>query len=139
VRRGGAHRVRPVPHEQRDAPALVGHPRPAHRLLNRTSLETRFAEIAEQAAQTGESVCVLVCDLDRFKAVNDRYGHERGDAVLKDAAYLLRKQLRSFELIYRLGGEEFLIVLAGTTLGEGRDVAERARVPWPARAPGTCL
>ena len=41
---------------------------------------------------------------------------------------MLRKQLRSFELIYRLGGEEFLIVLAGTTVGEGRDVAERARV-----------
>jgi diguanylate cyclase (GGDEF)-like protein len=105
-------------------------------LLNRTSLEARFAEIAEQAAQTDESVCVLVCDLDRFKAVNDRYGHERGDAVLKEAAYVLRKQLRSFELIYRLGGEEFLIVLAGTTLGEGRDVAERARVALSAARPG---
>ena len=105
-------------------------------LLNRTSLEARFAEIAEQAAQSGESVCVLVCDLDRFKAVNDRYGHERGDAVLKDAAYVLRKQLRSFELIYRLGGEEFLIVLAGTTLGEGRDVAERARVALSDARPG---
>jgi diguanylate cyclase (GGDEF)-like protein len=105
-------------------------------LLNRSSLEARFAEIAEQAAQTRESVCVLVCDLDRFKAVNDRYGHERGDGVLKDAAYVLRKQLRSFELIYRLGGEEFLIVLAGTTLGEGRDVAERARVALSGARPG---
>lgn len=105
-------------------------------LLNRTSLEPRFAEIAEQAAQTGAPVCVLVCDLDRFKAVNDRYGHERGDAVLKDAAYVLRKQLRSFELIYRLGGEEFLIVLAGTTLGEGRDVAERARIALSGARPG---
>ena len=105
-------------------------------LLNRTSLEARFAEIAEQAAQSGESVCVLVCDLDRFKAVNDRYGHERGDGVLKEAAYVLRKQLRSFELIYRLGGEEFLIVLAGTTLGEGRDVAERARVALSDARPG---
>jgi diguanylate cyclase (GGDEF)-like protein len=105
-------------------------------LLNRSSLEARFAEIAEQAAQTRESVCVLVCDLDRFKAVNDRYGHERGDGVLKDAAYALRKQLRSFELIYRLGGEEFLIVLAGTTLGEGRDVAERARAALSGARPG---
>ena len=105
-------------------------------LLNRTSLEARFAEIAEQATLTGESVCVIVGDLDRFKAVNDRYGHERGDAVLKDAAYVLRKQLRSFELIYRLGGEEFLIVLAGTTLAEGRDVAERARVALSDARPG---
>jgi diguanylate cyclase (GGDEF)-like protein len=105
-------------------------------LLNRTSLEARFAEIAEQARQTGESVCVLVCDLDRFKAVNDRYGHERGDGVLKDAAYVLRKQLRSFELIYRLGGEEFLLVLPGLTLGEGRDVAERARAAFEETRPG---
>jgi diguanylate cyclase (GGDEF)-like protein len=105
-------------------------------LLNRTSLEARFAEIAEQATQTGDSVCVLMCDLDRFKAVNDRYGHERGDAVLKDAAYVLRKQLRAFELVYRLGGEEFLIVLPGTTLAEGRDVAERARVALAGSRPG---
>jgi diguanylate cyclase (GGDEF)-like protein len=105
-------------------------------LLNRTSLETRFAEIAEQAAQTGDSVCVLMCDLDRFKAVNDRYGHQRGDAVLKDAAYLLRKQLRSFELVYRLGGEEFLLVLPGLTLAEGCDVAKRARAAFEAARPG---
>jgi diguanylate cyclase (GGDEF)-like protein len=105
-------------------------------LLNRTSLEARFAEIAQQAAQTDDSVCVLVCDIDRFKAVNDRYGHERGDDVLKDAAYVLRKQLRAFELVYRLGGEEFLVVLPGITLREGRDVAERARAALANARPG---
>jgi diguanylate cyclase (GGDEF)-like protein len=77
-----------------------------------------------------------MCDLDRFKAVNDRYGHERGDAVLKDAAYLLRKQLRSFELVYRLGGEEFLLVLPGLTLAEGCEVAKRARVAFEEARPG---
>jgi diguanylate cyclase (GGDEF)-like protein len=105
-------------------------------LLNRTSLESRFAEIAQQAAQTGDSVCVLFCDLDRFKAVNDRYGHERGDDVLKDAALVLRKQLRAFELVYRFGGEEFLVVLPGVTLGEGHDVAERARHALSDARPG---
>jgi diguanylate cyclase (GGDEF)-like protein len=105
-------------------------------LLNRTSLKARFAEIAQQAAQTDDSVCVLVCDLDRFKAVNDRYGHERGDDVLEAAALVLRKQLRAFELVYRLGGEEFLVVLPGTTLGEGREVAERARAALSAARPG---
>jgi diguanylate cyclase (GGDEF)-like protein len=105
-------------------------------LLNRTSLHVRFDEIAEQAAQTGDSVCVLVCDLDRFKAVNDRYGHERGDDVLKEAALVLRKQLRAFELVYRLGGEEFLVVLPGTTLAEGRDVAQRARAALAGARPG---
>jgi len=105
-------------------------------LLNRTSLPARFAEIAEQAALAGDPVCVVVCDLDGFKAVNDEHGHERGDCVLRDAALLLRRQLRSFELIYRLGGEEFLLVLPGLTLAEGRDVAERARAAIENDRPG---
>jgi diguanylate cyclase (GGDEF)-like protein len=104
-------------------------------LLNRKSLIDRFQEIAEQAALTDAWVCVLACDLDRFKEVNDAHGHERGDQVLRDAAYVLRKQLRSFELLYRLGGEEFLAVLPGLTLGEGRDVAERARAALEATRP----
>jgi diguanylate cyclase (GGDEF)-like protein len=104
-------------------------------LLNRKSLIDRFQEIAEQAALTDAWVCVLACDLDHFKDVNDAHGHERGDQVLRDAAYLLRKQLRSFELLYRLGGEEFLAVLPGLTLGEGRDVAERARAALEAARP----
>jgi diguanylate cyclase (GGDEF)-like protein len=105
-------------------------------LLNRTSLPARFAEIAEQAALADDPVCVVVCDLDGFKAINDEHGHDRGDCVLKDAALLLRKQLRSFELIYRLGGEEFLLVLPGLTLAEGRDVAERARTAFEEERPG---
>jgi diguanylate cyclase (GGDEF)-like protein len=105
-------------------------------LLNRTSLPARFAEIAEQAALADDPVCVVVCDLDGFKAVNDQHGHDRGDDVLKDAALLLRNQLRSFELIYRLGGEEFLLVLPGLTLAEGRDVAERARAAFEETRPG---
>jgi diguanylate cyclase (GGDEF)-like protein len=105
-------------------------------LLNRTSLPARFAEIAGQAALADDPVCVVVCDLDGFKAVNDEHGHDRGDDVLKDAAALLRQQLRSFELIYRLGGEEFLLVLPGLTLAEGRDVAERARAAFEETRPG---
>ncbi len=105
-------------------------------LLNRTSLTARFAEIAEQAALADNPVCVVVCDLDGFKAINDEHGHDRGDAVLREAALLLRRQLRSFELIYRLGGEEFLLVLPGLTLGEGRDVAERTRAAFEAEQPG---
>jgi diguanylate cyclase (GGDEF)-like protein len=96
-------------------------------LLNRKALTTRFAEIAEQAAQAGGSVCLVACDLDHFKQVNDQHGHEQGDAVLKAAAYVLRKNVRSFELAYRLGGEEFLVVLPGATLDDGIAVAERIR------------
>jgi diguanylate cyclase (GGDEF)-like protein len=105
-------------------------------LLNRNTLAGRFDEIAQQAALTGAPICLVACDLDRFKQVNDLHGHDRGDAVLRDAAYVLRKHLRSFELVYRLGGEEFLIVLPGCSLHEGFAIAERVRVGLHDARPG---
>jgi diguanylate cyclase (GGDEF)-like protein len=105
-------------------------------LLNRTSLQRRFEELAEQAAQTGEPISLVLLDIDRFKAINDQQGHARGDAVLRDVAYQVRKQLRSFELVYRLGGEEFLVVLPGTTLDEAEVVAERLRSTLEQALPG---
>jgi diguanylate cyclase (GGDEF)-like protein len=103
-------------------------------LLNRAGLEARFAEVAEQAKLLDQPVCMVVCDLDHFKAVNDSWGHERGDTVLREVTYEMRKSLRSFELFYRIGGEEFLILLPGVDLPAGialaenlRDAAERCR------------
>ncbi len=96
-------------------------------LLNRHALAPRFAELSVQARANSQPVCLLLCDVDNFKAVNDEHGHDQGDAVLRDVAYALRTQLRSFELVYRLGGEEFLVVLAGAGLGEGLEIAERLR------------
>jgi diguanylate cyclase (GGDEF)-like protein len=96
-------------------------------LFNRHALVPRFAELGHQARQTGQPVCMLLCDIDHFKRVNDEHGHARGDAALCDTAYELRKRLSSFELVYRLGGEEFLVVLPGVDSGAGRKVAERLR------------
>jgi diguanylate cyclase (GGDEF)-like protein len=96
-------------------------------LLNRHALIPRFIEISHQARQTHQPVCLVLCDVDNFKAINDEYGHDRGDAVLRDVAYEMRKRLRSFELVYRLGGEEFLIVLPGVSRHEACEVAERLR------------
>ena len=96
-------------------------------LLNRHALAPRFVEISLQARLSDQPVCLLLCDVDNFKAVNDVHGHDCGDAVLRDVAYALRKHLRSFELVYRLGGEEFLVVLPGIDADGGRDVAERLR------------
>ena len=81
-------------------------------LLNRQGLQRRFDELAEQARLSGAPISLLVCDVDHFKLINDSHGHAVGDAVLRDLAYQLRKQLRSFELIYRIGGEEFLAPLS---------------------------
>jgi diguanylate cyclase (GGDEF)-like protein len=105
-------------------------------LLNRQALLARFAELEEQARISDGSLCMIVTDLDHFKHVNDEFGHERGDAVLRDAAMRMRRSLRSFELIYRLGGEEFLIVLPRVELGEGVRVAERLRAVIEEGRPG---
>lgn len=96
-------------------------------LLNRKALSTRVPELAQQSQITGEPVGVIVGDLDHFKSVNDSHGHTVGDAVLKDVTYTLRKQLRAFDLAYRLGGEEFLILLPGSDCEHAAELAERLR------------
>jgi diguanylate cyclase (GGDEF)-like protein len=96
-------------------------------MLNRKALAVRVQELAQQSGVTGEPVGVIVADLDRFKRVNDTHGHAAGDAVLKDVAYALRKQLRAFDLAYRLGGEEFLILVPGSDLEQTAELAERLR------------
>jgi diguanylate cyclase (GGDEF)-like protein len=67
---------------------------------------------------------VIVADIDHFKRVNDMHGHSAGDAVLKDIAYVLRKELRAFDLAYRIGGEEFLVLLPGANSGEAEEFAQ---------------
>ena len=96
-------------------------------LLNRTALGDRVGELRQQAEITGEPVGVIVGDIDDFKHVNDTHGHAVGDAVLRDVAKALRTQLRAFDLAYRIGGEEFLVLLPGARLVDASDLAERLR------------
>ncbi len=96
-------------------------------MLNRKALGTRAHELAQQSQVTGEPVGVIVADLDHFKRINDTRGHAVGDAVLKEVAYLLRKRLRAFDLAYRLGGEEFLILVPGSDLERTVELAARLR------------
>jgi diguanylate cyclase (GGDEF)-like protein len=96
-------------------------------MLNRNSLKDRTFELSHQSERTGQPVGLIAGDLDHFKHVNDSYGHATGDAVLQDVAYLLRKQLRAFDLAYRIGGEEFLVLLPGADLEQTAAMAERLR------------
>jgi diguanylate cyclase (GGDEF)-like protein len=96
-------------------------------MLNRNALKVRVQELTQQSAVTGEPIGLIIGDLDHFKQINDTHGHSVGDAVLKEVAYLMRKQLRAFDLAYRLGGEEFLILLPGSDLAHAEDLAERLR------------
>ena len=85
-------------------------------MLNRQALAQRASELEQQADLTGQPVGMIVGDIDHFKRINDAHGHAAGDAVLIDVAYTLRKQLRAFELCYRIGGEEFLFLVPGGDL-----------------------
>lgn len=96
-------------------------------MLNRNALNGRIPEIEEQSRLTGRPVGVIVADLDHFKSVNDTHGHNMGDAVLRDVAYVLRRELRAYDLAYRMGGEEFAVLLPGASVVETGAMAERLR------------
>jgi diguanylate cyclase (GGDEF)-like protein len=105
-------------------------------LLNRSALAQRFDELEQQAHQHGDApLGFLIADIDHFKAINDEHGHPAGDAVLKDVAYEMRKALRAFDLIYRVGGEEFVVLLPGADLAKTVEVGERLRAAVAEAAP----
>ncbi len=96
-------------------------------MLNRRALAARVGELTAQAQISGEPIGLIIGDLDHFKHVNDEHGHATGDAALVDVAYTLRKELRAFDLAYRLGGEEFLVLLPGASLDQTTRIAEHLR------------
>ncbi len=108
-------------------------------LYNRRYALPHLARVARRAEETGKPFSVMVLDLDRFKAVNDLHGHSAGDAVLKEIARRLKDNLRAEDLVARIGGEEFLVVMPDTALPEAHAAAERLRrvtEARPVRLPG---
>ncbi len=96
-------------------------------LANRRYLEEEAKRIFVMCARAGKPCTVLVIDVDHFKSVNDRYGHDTGDAVLIGLAVKMRRLLRAGDLLARYGGEEFVAVLPKTSCTEGVVLAERMR------------
>lgn len=106
-------------------------------LFNRHALDLRLSELQGQptGGEAGLSHALLLCDIDNFKQVNDRLGHAAGDAVLQDVAQTMRGVLRAGDSIYRIGGEEILVVLPGAAQVHAVGVAERLRLAVRERRP----
>ncbi len=96
-------------------------------LNNRRFLETHLSSALDQAAHMGRPLSLMILDVDHFKSVNDTYGHDAGDEVLKGLAQRIRRVVRGADLVCRLGGEEFVIVMPDTSLAVAGKVAERVR------------
>lgn len=96
-------------------------------MLNRAALEAKIVAVTHEANLTGEPVALAVGDLDHFKVINDSHGHVVGDAVLAAVAGRIRSSLRAFDTAYRVGGEEFVVLLPGIDEAAAATVAERIR------------
>lgn len=96
-------------------------------LWNRRVILERLEEEQERHRRSGEPLTCLMLDVDHFKGVNDRFGHVAGDKVLRELGTALKAALRTYDIVGRYGGEEFLVVLPGTDLETGRLTAERVR------------
>jgi two-component system cell cycle response regulator len=90
-------------------------------------MESHLATLAEQASSRGKPLALMILDIDYFKAINDTYGHDAGDDVLREFAVRIRKSIRGIDLACRFGGEEFVIVMPETDLHVAGMVAERLR------------
>lgn len=96
-------------------------------LHNRRYMESHLATLAEQAATRSKPLALMMLDIDYFKSINDNYGHDAGDDVLREFAVRIRKSIRGIDLACRYGGEEFVIVMPETDLHVAGMVAERLR------------
>jgi len=97
-------------------------------LWNRFAVLERLNEELDRAARERQSLAVIMADLDHFKRINDTYGHQVGDVVLRDAASRIRSSLRPYDIVGRYGGEELLIILPGCDEEGAVNFAERIRL-----------
>ena len=94
-------------------------------ILNRRAMTRRLEQMVSQTERGSHSFCIILLDIDHFKQINDNYGHDVGDQVLKHTVARLRKRIREADELGRWGGEEFLIMSPDTQLSEAVTLAQR--------------
>jgi two-component system cell cycle response regulator len=97
------------------------------KLYNRRYFNSHLDGLLLQAEDQNKSISLLMIDIDHFKSINDTYGHDEGDSVLIEVAQRTRRYVRECDLVARLGGEEFVVVMPDARTGVGLQVAERLR------------
>ncbi|MCX7554036.1 GGDEF domain-containing protein [Marinicella sp. S1101] len=95
------------------------------RIYNRHAIEIKARALFKEAQKHNQNISVMLIDLDKFKSINDQYGHAAGDQVLIDTAQLIRSLLAAEDLVGRFGGEEFFVLLPNSDLKQARQLAER--------------
>ena len=96
-------------------------------LANRKLFDLTMRETASHAMESGDSLCLLMLDIDFFKKFNDNYGHQTGDKVLKLLALVLTESIKTHDVAARYGGEEFVVVMPGSDLDDALVVGELIR------------
>jgi diguanylate cyclase (GGDEF)-like protein len=94
-------------------------------LKNRRAIMGRLEEEFQRARRLDEQLSLMILDIDHFKTINDRFGHIFGDLVLKSVAEIMKEALRKYDIIGRIGGEEFMIIAPGSTMDESAALANR--------------
>lgn len=103
------------------------HSDPLTKLLNRRGGTRQLRECLREAQSSGQPYAVILCDIDNFKQINDQFGHDVGDMVLRHCANVLSQNVRENDAVIRWGGDEFLLVLPGCGLNTAIDLGERIR------------
>lgn len=96
-------------------------------LCNPRYFQHRFRQEVARSVRQRTPICLVIADIDHFKRVNDTYGHQMGDVVLREFAAILKSCARDSDMVARVGGEEFAVLLPDTDAEGGRVVAERMR------------
>jgi diguanylate cyclase (GGDEF)-like protein len=96
-------------------------------LFNRRYIDQKLDEVIEDSKKTGENVCLILFDIDHFKKVNDNYGHQVGDEVLKQVSKIIIDNIGEENFAGRFGGEEFLVILKSTNREKGLIIANAIR------------